>query len=427
MKLFTRYNRINLLATVIIFLLSGISFYFLLRFILVGQVDEDLKIEQQEINNYVSKYDALPEVIPVKDQHISYVLLDHKSNEEKIETEWLRHDSTKEVFRTLRFDVKAGGKWYGATVQKSLEGTDDMMKSIISVTLGTILLILIVTLFVNRMILRKLWKPFYETLASMRNFELGKMQLPKFPATNIDEFSFMNATLYDVAAKADHDYRLLKEFTENASHELQTPLAIVQSKLDILIQDEHLSEAQSHATQAAYEAIQKLSRLNQSLLLLTRIENGQFAVISDINIANKITDKLKQFEEMIQSRGLAVKNDIDDPVFMSINPILADILLNNLLSNAIRYNKPGGKIGITIKKGSLEVSNSAINGALDEERLFRRFGKTAQVKDGIGIGLAIVKQVADFSGLSTSYSYQNDQHHFAFKWNAVWHVTENNI
>lgn len=417
MKLFTRYNRINLLATVVIFLLSGIAFYFLLRFILVSQVDDDLVIEQQEINNYIHKYNKLPEVIPVKDQNISYVQVDHKSNGQRIETERVQHDSRKDVFRTLRFNVAADGKWYEVTVQKSLEGTDDMMKSIITITLSTIMLIMIVSLLVNRMILRKLWKPFYETLDVIRNFELGKKSLPQFPATNIDEFSFMNNTLYDVAAKADHDYLMLKEFTENASHELQTPLAIIQSKLDILIQDAHLSEAQSLATQAAYEAIQRLSRLNQSLLLLTRIENGQFAGICDVNITGKITGKLKQFDELIQSKALAVTNDMDDPVFLSINPVLVDILLNNLLSNAIRHSKIGGTIAILIKDGLLEISNSATHGGLDDKRLFRRFGKIGHLKDGVGLGLAIIKQVADFSGLSTMYRYQNEQHHFVLKWN----------
>jgi signal transduction histidine kinase len=418
MKLFTRYNRINLLATAIIFLLSGLAYYFLLRYILIGQVDDDLKIEQREIKTYVDKYNRLPEVIPVKDQLISYVLLERNNGEKKFETRLLSDDDDREeeVFRTFIFDINAGGKWYRVSVSKSLEGTDDMIQSIITITLVTILLILMVSLLVNRVVLRRLWKPFYDSLQSMQNFDLGKKELPQFPATNIDEFVFMNKTLQQVTIKAEQDYRLLKEFTENASHELQTPLAIIQSKLDLLIQDEHLSELQSRAVQSAYEAIQKLSRLNQSLLLLAKIENGQYTELGEINLSKRITAKLEQLDEMIQSKDITIKKELDETVFITMNPILADILLNNLLGNAIKYNAVGGSITLTVKNGLFTISNPGINGALDNERIFRRFGKTGQVKDGLGLGLAIVKQVADISGLTTSYTWQNGLHTFSFKW-----------
>lgn len=414
MKLFTRYNRINLFATVTVFLLSGIAFYFLLNYILVDQVDEDLKIEQHEIETYAAKYGRPPEIIKVKDQHIAYAVVNGNGGRKKFSTVRMTDDQEKdkEIVRQLLFYTEIGGQWYRVTVGKSLEGTDNLLQSIVTITLITILLILAISFVINRLVLRKLWQPFYETLAAMRGFDLGKKEQLVFPATSIDEFMVMNDTLKQATAKAERDYLYLKEFTENASHELQTPLAIIQSKLDVLIQDEQLTEPQSRAVQAAYEAIQRLSRLNQGLLLLTKIENGQYADTAAINISQKISEKIIQFDEMIASRNITVTKALDESVNIKMNPVLADILLNNLFSNAIKYNLQGGTIGIIADQGIIEISNSGPATELDASRIFRRFGKSGQAKDGIGLGLAIVKQAAEVSGLEARYLYEDQQHHF---------------
>ncbi len=411
MKLFTKYSRINLFATVIVFLLSGIAFYFLLRYVLVNQVDEDLKIEQHEIQNYTASHQHLPEIVNVNDQHITYTAA-FVSGKQEFKTLHIADGNEKEIFRQLVFYIESSNQWYKVTVSKSLEGTDDMLQSIVTITLITILLILIVTLLINRVVLKKLWQPFYDSLAAMRQFELSKNKPPVFQSATIDEFALMNDTLKQVTTKAHEDYQHLKEFTENASHELQTPLAIIQSKLDVLIQDEQLSEQQSKAVQSAYEAIQRLSRLNQGLLLLTKIENGQFAETSQINIAQKINEKLHQFEEMIASKNIEVSTSLDESVAIKINPALADIMLNNLFSNAIKYNLPGGKIDIIADEGVIEISNTGDITALDGKRLFKRFSKPGMVNEGVGLGLAIVQHAAEVSGLEAEYLFEDNQHHF---------------
>lgn len=415
MKLFTRYSRINLLATVIVFLLSGISFYFVLRFILIDQVDEDLKIEQHEIENYAAKYSRLPEIISVRDQQISYTPV-AETNQKRIFRTLPVYDSEEgraELSRQLTFYIETGNQRYRIQVRKSLEGTEKLNQSIVAVTLMTILLILVVTFFVNRLVLRKLWQPFYASLAAMNRFELGKKQLPVFPATTIDEFMVMNQTMNQATQKAEDDYAHLKDFTENASHELQTPLAIITSKLDVLIQDEQLTEYQSKLVQSAYEAIQRLSRLNQGLLLLTKIENGQYAETVSIDIAGRIKDKLVQFDEMIAAKELQVKTSFEPGLLLRINPVLTDILLNNLFSNAIKYNVTSGTIEIVANQNLIEFSNTGEPVALDSDKLFRRFSKPGQTREGIGLGLAIVQQAADASGYQASYYYKDQQHHFS--------------
>ena len=312
MKLFTKYNRINLLATIIIFLFSSVAFYIALRFILLDQVDEDLKIEQREIETYAKEHNTLPESIPVKDQKISYTLSDEVLKKRKFKTVagFNKDDREKESYRVLQFGVIANGKIYAATVGKSLEGTDDLAHSILLISSATILSILAASLIINRILLKQLWKPFYDALGILKTFKIDRNQQLDFPSTKIDEFSFMNHALEKTTSQAKKDYLLLKEFTENASHEMQTPLAIIQSKLDLFIQNENLSEDQSKTMQSAYMAVEKLSSLNQSLLLLAKIENNQFAETSSVNFKQKLGEKTDDFHELWQSQNISVNTSL---------------------------------------------------------------------------------------------------------------------
>lgn len=419
MKLLTRYNRINLISTVIIFLLASVAFALLLRFLVINQVDEDLRIEQNEITSYIQKYNRLPEVIKVRDQQTAYILLeknpDNLHDYFQTSKSYNHHYDEEELLRQLNFNVNVGGKWYHAKVSKSLEGTDDLIQSVVIITVITILLILVATFVINRIVLFRLWQPFYSSLNAVSNFKLGKSIL-NLPETKIDEFALMNKTLQQAILKAEEDYIVLREFTENASHELQTPLAVIRSKLDLLIQDEHLTALQSNAVQDSYEAIQKLSRLNQSLLLLAKIENRQFNETSLIDLKKMTEEKMNQFRELWQGKNITVTTDLEE-ASITMHISLADILLNNLLSNATKHNKENGLIHIQLKQGMLGISNTGGPQALNEQLLFTRFYKAEAANENHGLGLSIVKQICEVSGCSIGYKFENNQMHlFVLQW-----------
>jgi len=417
MKLFTKYNRINLVATIIIFLFSSAAFYVAIRYILVSQVDDDLRIEQREIETYVKGHNVLPEAISVKDQKIDYHLVSERLKKREFKTVdgFDQEDKEKSSYRVLQFGLNAGDKQYDVTVAKSLEGTDDLADSILLITSTTILLILIVSFLINRFLLRRLWKPFYDALGTVKKFKIDKKQSLNFPSTNIEEFSFMNQILEKATRQAQEDYLLLKEFTENASHEMQTPLAIMRSKLDLLIQGENLSEEQTKTIQSTYQAIEKLARLNQSLLLLAKIENNQFAGTSLVNFKQKIEEKIDSFNELWQNQNIAISQSLKD-VSVKMNPELADILLNNLLSNATRHNFSQGSIRIELTDENMKIINSSSQKELDQQRLFSRFYKQPEGKGQNGLGLSIIKQICDVSGFSVCYSFDGKQHFFTISW-----------
>jgi len=419
MKLFAKYNRINVLSTIVIFLLGSIAFAFLLRYVIISQIDEDLNIEKNEIITSVSKYHHLPAIIEVHDQYTIYKAIappQQLINQISTRKKYDAAEKKKELVRTIEFNVNTDGKWYLVSVSKSLQGTDNLIRTLIFITLTLILLILIATFIINRIVLRRLWQPFYNTLQTIQQFKLSNTQALSFTTSNIEEFELLNTTLSNAIGKAQQDYQTLKEFTENASHELQTPLAVIRSKLDIIIQNERLSEHEGSAIQGAYQAVQNLSRLNQSLLLLAKIENRQFEEGKSIQLDKVVEDKIAQFGELWQSRNICFKTALSTAT-VHINPILLDILLNNLLSNATRHNVTNGCIELNLQQHHLYISNTGQPCSLDEQQIYNRFYKGNSITGKHGLGLSIIRQICEVSGFTCNYHFTSPAtHSFIIQW-----------
>lgn len=418
MKLATRYQRTNLFASLIIFVLTGIAFYALLQQILYKQVDEGLKIEQRLIQNFIHKHGYLPEDnVSVEDKIVNFKEIETHAKESKFETLFLYDslDKKRDEFRRITFPVKASGRWYEASIATSLEGADGLGRSIILIALFTVALLLLLSFLSNRLILRRLWRPFYNTLDNLKAFKLGEGKKVRSEVTNIDEFMQLNNTLQQVTDRAEKEYQVLKEFTENASHELQTPLAIIRSKLDLLIQHENLTDSQGYIIHEAYEAIQRMAHLNQSLLLLAKIDNGQFKDTERISLQQLLNNKIQALDSIIQDRNLTLSKELQ-VAEVNMHPILADVLLNNLLSNAIHHCKPDGWIDVILNANSLTVANSASQRALDENDLYKRFHKVSGDATRTGLGLSIVKNVCDVSGFTVRYQYLDGRHCFIIRW-----------
>jgi len=417
MKLFTKYNRINLLVMSALFLVVGIIYYLLISKVLVHEVDEALGKYKEHVEEYVVKNDSLPVFKNFEEVLITYHTTQHKKHKKISQVDLYNTDDKKtETFRQIVFTQQVGDKLYEISVAKPLEGTKLLIRTVAYTTLGILLVIIIVSVILNYLLLRRLWQPFYAAMQEMKGFKLGK-KTPVLPVTNIDEFTLMNQSLSQAINSAKDDYRILKEFTENASHETQTPLAIIRSKLDLVIQDEGLSEGQTDALKSAYAAVSRLSKLNQSLLLLTKIENQQFTALETVDLKERVEEKLQQFHEFWQSNNITVKASLSAATIHT-SPELIDILLNNLLSNAGRHNIKGGEINVLLLHGKLEIANTAKLNSLDHTKLFARFYKEEQYSKHNGLGLSIVKQICEQSDLDISYDFSDQQHHFIFTWKA---------
>jgi signal transduction histidine kinase len=309
--------------------------------------------------------------------------------------------------------VNLDGKIFIATVSKSQEGVDDLIWLIVLITGAVLVLLFLVLFMVNRFLLRKLWEPFYNTLGLIKQFNLSSQRIITGLDTDIDEFRELGIAVKEMTGKVLQDYDSLKNFADNASHEMQTPLAIINSRLDLMIQDQRLDEKQMKQLQGIYDATGRLTKLNQSLLLLTKIENNQFAEARPIQLDVLIREKLFQLDELVTARHLQLNID-GRPASVLMNDYLADILINNLLSNAIRHNLENGRIDISIYPGILTISNTSDPLGFDPSGIFDRFQKSAH-SQGIGLGLAIVKQICDNYHLTIDYRYFDDMHTFTIR------------
>lgn len=445
MRLFTKYSRVSIMASVLALLLGSVGYFFAVRFVLVHELDDAIRIEEEEILDNVARHGRLPKPANYRDQQIAYVPTRQPEQRRFINTNWAflesqltnaikvsdTTDEAKEVSdepeagyrprgrrarkrdpddpcRALIFPVRIGNQYYTAYVSKSEEETEDLLVVIMCLTAGMILLMLGILFLANRLLLRRIWQPFYRILDGIRAFNLSSRQLLPAEPTDIEEFRRLDEAARQMTGQISRDYEMLKNFTENASHEMQTPLAIINSKLDLLIQDTRMREEHHQPVQAMYDAISRLRQLNQSLLLLTKIENNQFAQTESLDLAPLIEQKLLQLEDPLRARQLEVHRELSG-VRVAINSYLADILLNNLLINAIRHNKTAGQVDIRLRERSLRISNSGPAPSFDPKTIFDRFVKGAH-SGGTGLGLAIVRQICDNYRFTLRYSYQEEMH-----------------
>ncbi|HEV3412980.1 MAG TPA: HAMP domain-containing sensor histidine kinase [Puia sp.] len=417
MKLFTKYTRINLLVMVIVFLLSVGSTYLLTNYVLIREMDADLAGIRDRLIVYYTQYHQLPAGHVLDEEQVTYEPApgQMKDSEFKLVTRYSQREKKMHNFRQVVFTLPAGDHVYKVTIAKPMEGLHHLFRAFLWVSLVTIGITILAFLLTNRILLRRLWQPFYDAIHAMQNFRLGHTNDLRFPVTTTEEFAFMNESLGMAARKAEEDYLLLKEFTENASHELQTPLSIIRSKLEMLIQEEDLSQRQSEIVRSAFAAIKKLSRLNQSLLLLTKISNQQFNNLQEIPLDERIENKLGQFRELWQTSGIEVSSHLS-PATIRASPELIDILLNNLLSNASNHNVPQGTIDISLESRCLSVSNTGLAEPLDPRRMFTRFYKGEQHTGHNGLGLSIIKQICEVTTLRPTYQFSGNRHTFVFTW-----------
>jgi signal transduction histidine kinase len=275
------------------------------------------------------------------------------------------------------------------------------------------LLLIIGFVLINRRISRRLWQPFYNSLAKIKSFNLDQQQTVVFEETEINEFAELNNSLNKLIAGNIAVYNQQKEFADNASHELQTPLAIIQSKLDLLLQSKLLTDEQYELIEDANKALSRVARINKNLLLLTKIENSQFMDRETIDLSALLESTLSLFSNFSEDKHLILQTDIPPGITVEGNKILIEILLNNLITNAIRYTANKGTISVTLSDKCLSVANPATE-ALQHEQLFKRFGTTtSSITRGTGLGLSLVKQICSRYEWKVAYDFHNRHHIFS--------------
>ncbi|MBW8523982.1 HAMP domain-containing histidine kinase [Chryseobacterium chendengshani] len=316
-----------------------------------------------------------------------------------------------ERYRSLKTVVYINSKPYIFTVETNIEESQETIAAITVITTFFFIMIVLGLLILNKNLSETVWKPFRITLEKLKNFNLNSQNPIEFEQTDTREFEELHQSLRKLI---DHNilaYQTQKEFTENASHELQTPLAILKNKIDLLLQNKDLTEKQYHIVEEMNKTLTRSSRINKNLLLLAKIDNNQFDTHEKIQIDTLIRQSLALLEEHFQQKNIRLTSNVNPRINVCGDGGLTEVLINNLLINAIRYTDFDGSVSVKLTHSSLEITNSGSE-KLNADFLFKRFSRLSTENKGSGLGLAIIKQICRFQSWNVDYKFENRSHVF---------------
>lgn len=412
MKLLTKTNLNFLSISLFIFLFGIFAFYYLLR----QQVDKNINHElEKRKSSIVNQFDSSYLSSNISDAYNEKIIISQINKAENAPgysdtVIYDKQENKHSVYRQLQFNIVYKDKNYHIRIFKSLEDSDQLIIRIFFIMTILVFVIIISLLLLNRHSTLKAWNVFYDTIEKIKNYDLNSHEHFALKQSDVKEFDELNKVLLAMTDKIKTDYFNLKEYTENASHEIQTPLAIIIAKMELLLQSGEMNEHQYKAVSDAYEASNRLSRLNNSLILLSKIENRQFPESKSVNPATLIDIQLEILEDLINDKRISVEKNIVEQTNIQMNPYLADILFSNLIKNALRHNVEGGKLIVDFYKDTVIISNTGAASSIDTDTLFKRFHKSSSSAESLGLGLAIVRNICEVYGFNTEYEFKNDMH-----------------
>ncbi|MCT4034467.1 sensor histidine kinase [Elizabethkingia anophelis] len=407
----------------IVFALSIPSYFLLVDWIWLKELDENNDLIAQRIENEFNDQNISDEKLEEnikfwnEIQPVSKIEYTEKPLEEDSRYTIRRQnpyskDEVIDRFRGLKTNIKINNQNYLLTIETNVEETEETVAYIAMVTLVFFLILVVGFWILNRRLSKKLWQPFQDTLQKLKSFQLNSQKQIEFQETNTIEFAELNATLDRLLQHNIATYRSQKEFTENASHELQTPLAILKNKLDILLQSNDLTEKQYHIAEEMNKALIRSTRINKNLLLLAKIENSQFGNSELIGFDTLVAQSMDGLEEHFNEKNINIGSSIQPDVEVKGNSGLTEVLINNLIINAIRHTAPGGAVRVVLEKSGFEVRNSG-ELPLNTELLFKRFSRMSADNSGSGLGLSIVQEICRLHKWNVKYGFENNEHIFS--------------
>lgn len=413
MKLLSKTNIYFLGVSSVIFCLGGIFFYQLFKVIIDNDINN--KLHDRKIYN-IKQLERSDSVILFQDYSANMVSIKQipsfvSENETLSDTTIFdRIEGKPLTYRQLSFNAKIKDKAYSIHVRRSIIEHKELIEGVFLLEVLLFVAFVAVLTLVNNKVSKNIWAPFYFILDKINNYKVDLAQSMTLPRNSINEFNELAVAIERMSVKIKNEFNILREFTENASHEIQTPLAIIRNKLEILLQSPELSKEQMDSINSVSVAAKRLSKLNEALIILSKIENRQFHEVENTKLDVLIDESLSHFEELIRIKSISVEKRSQGSPPIKMHPYLAEMLVENLIINAIKHNISPGKILISIRKDELEVSNTGLTEVANTDKLFQRFTKANSRSSSLGLGLSIVKAICDTYLFTITYSAKNGYH-----------------
>jgi signal transduction histidine kinase len=416
MKLVTRTSLFYLLPGIPILILSGFVCYTISTEEIEENNDVLLYNIEKQIEHYIQKKDTITLIALTSSHQAEITKVETSENTAVQFTDTLVYDRWEKEYnenRMITSYVVSKDDIFRIRIWRATMQSDQLLEGIAFAILTILGMLTLVYIILHYYASKVLWKPFYKVLHNLTSFRASDEKVPVFIKSNIGEFADLNTSLRAMMHTMIVDYDRQKKYTEAVSHEIQTPLAVIKSKIDLLIQSPEMSPAIASIIATIDDSCSKLIRINRSLLLLTRIENRQFTADDTLSFIKQINSALQLFEDHIVNQQLIITTDFQEDFIIKANFDLCMVLVNNLFQNAIRHNYKGGTITIIVLKDRFVISNSGKKTPLDQEKVFRRFNKDDGIQDSIGLGLSIAKEIAETSNLQLEYAFERGLHVFS--------------
>jgi signal transduction histidine kinase len=394
--------------------------YLTIKKVIYKQVDDSLRTEKTIIADQLKQTDSIPDFEATFGHQIEVKLLNYhvKSYQSIKDTDI--YDATSDSFIPFRYIYAKGNtlerKGYIITIYQEINEKNVLLKDISLYLFFLFSSLLLISILINYLISKNLWKPFYESVTIAGRFDIQSDKPLELPETDIEEFNQLNEVFDSMTRKMRDDYLNLKEFSENASHEIQTPLAVIRSKTDLLMQQKNLSKESINLLKSINEATTRLYKLNQGLLLISKIENQVFHEKRKISLKQIVEKGLNNYTEIMQLKNIKVEVAAADEAYVEMNEVLAEVMVSNLLSNAVRFNVDGGFIKCSIDNNYFTLTNSGSPMRINPDDLFRRFHKNSDNPQSVGLGLSIVKKITESYGMVIIYKCNDTIHELKLKY-----------
>lgn len=272
--------------------------------------------------------------------------------------------------------------------------------------------IVLCIIIVNLRTLTKGMRPLRHLLDWLDAYRLGGHNRPMDLQTNVTEFRKLANAIRRSTERNETLYEQQKRFIANASHELQTPLAVIQSRLEMMLDDGQLTEAQMGDVVKTLHTLKALARTNRSLLLLCKIDNGQFTDTRHISMAGTIGRLLPDLKMIYAGKKIKVEMQATADMTAEMDESLATTLVGNLLKNAFVHANEGGRIYIKVETRAMTIANTGQEAPLDSKRIFERFYHSADKASSTGLGLSIALAICRLYGMDIAYRYDSGLHVF---------------
>jgi len=418
MKLLTKSSLYIATLSLFLFFSMGLVFFQVLKNMSISDLNRELSDFREMFEERIR---ADPEFHPRGIAGIDSIAIRKVADpsvEEPVFGDTLLYDTGSgeyRTFRTLTYNSVISGEPAEVTIYKSTLPGDRLVERVTLMITLMVIVFLGCVFLLNRFVFANLWKDFFEALDRLKEFDSTKEPVV-LREQDTEEFIELKKVLERMTRQLSKDYRELKEYTDHTTHELQTPLAVIKSKTELLLQSEKLGQEEMALIQAIYASTNQLARLNSTLALITRIENRQYSEGKKTGMAALFGRHLEMLEDLTGLRGIAVQKNIkhqdQGPV---MDPGLADILAANLVKNAIVHNIDGGSIILDDAPGRFVIRNSGPPLGFKREELFTRFTRGEKKENGFGLGLSLVKKICEACEIEIHYDYVDQYHTFSLE------------